>query len=105
MSLIKTGKTVDVKDQVLTVSASHSSVVIGHRDQIVNRRAVVGIDDVGRHVQTPGGKFHVRVQLVTPVAIVREPLQADDQQGREGPKVEFLRCLLVLLAFGAVPGR
>jgi hypothetical protein len=49
------------------------------------------------------GKVDKRVDLVAPVAVVGEPLEMDDKNLGEGPQVELLGGLLVLLAGGAVP--
>jgi hypothetical protein len=87
----------------LTMSAPHSSVVVGHGDEIVDRGPVVAVDDVGRHVQVLRREVDEGVQLVAPVAVVAEPLQADDQNGGKGPQVELLGGLLVLLALRTVP--
>jgi hypothetical protein len=49
------------------------------------------------------GKVDKRIDLVAPVAVVGEPLEMDDKNLGEGPEVEFLGGLLVLLAGRAVP--
>lgn len=46
----------------------------------------------------------MNVYLVPPVAVVGEPLEADDEDLRQHPEVELLGGLLVLLALGTVPG-
>ncbi len=63
------------------MSASHASVVVGDCDEIIDSWAVVCIDDVWCHVEALGGEVYVRVELVAPVAVVAEALQADDQNG------------------------
>ena len=85
------------------MSSSHPSVVIRHCDEVVDGLPVVGVDDVGRHVEAAGGELDVGVELVPPVAVVAETLQAHHEQTGKGPQVELLRRLLVLLAARAVP--
>ena len=64
---------------------------------------MVAVDDVGGHVEPLQREVDEGVQLVPPVAVVAEAFQADDQQRGEGPQVELLGRLLVLLALRAVP--
>ncbi len=85
------------------MSAAHSAVVIGDRDEVVHCPSVGRVDDVGRHVETVDGELGVGIQLVPPIAVVGEPLQADDQQCRQRPQVELLRSLLVFFTRWAVP--
>lgn len=61
------------------MAAPHSSVVIGNSNEIVNCLAVISVDDVGPHVEVLSWEVDVRVQLVSPVPVVAETLQADDQ--------------------------
>ena len=64
---------------------------------------MIGVDEVGRHVQASSWKVDEGGQLVAGVAAVAEPLEADDQDGGDGPEVELLGGLLVLLALRTVP--
>ena len=44
------------------------------------------------------------VDLVSPISVVGESLEVDDENLREAPEVELLGCLLVFLTIGTVPG-
>ena len=58
---------------------SHAAVVIRDGDQVVDGGAVVLIDHIGRHVEAAGRELDGRVELVPPVPVVAEPLEADDE--------------------------
>ena len=69
-------------NKTLTVTASHAAVMIGDGDQVVDGGAVVLIDHVGRHVETAGRELDRRIQLVPPVSVVAEALEADHEHAR-----------------------
>ena len=64
---------------------------------------MVGVDDVGRHVQVLRRKLDESVELVAPEPVVGESLQTDDQDRRQGPDVKLLRGFLRLFALRAEP--
>ena len=50
------------------------------------------------------GELNDCVNLVSPVSVVREPLEVDDQHLGQTPEVELLGGLLVFLTVWTVPG-
>lgn len=56
-------------------------------------------------IQVLDGVVHLGGDLVPPQAVVFEPLQVDDQKGREAPDVDLFHRVPVLFAFGALPFR
>lgn len=61
------------EDIQLTMSATHSTVVVGNCDEVVDGRPVVAVDDVGGHVEMLRGEVDVGVQFVAPVSRTRVP--------------------------------
>ena len=87
----------------LTMASAHASVVVGDGDEVVDGGTVVLVDHVLAHVEPVNRELDHSVKLVPPVSVVGKPLQRDDEQTGQGPKVKLLRGLLMLLAVGAVP--
>ena len=86
------------------MSSAHAAIVVRHSDQIVSGAGPVGVEQMGRHVQTPRRKLHQRVDLVAEDTGVRETLQVDDEDVGEAPEVKLFGGLLVFLAVRTVPG-
>lgn len=56
-------------------------------------------------VCAPDGKVHHCVQFVPPTSIVRESLQVNHQDARQGPQIKLFGGLLVFLTCWTVPKR
>ena len=50
-------------------------------------------------------EFYKRVNLISPVSVVRKPLEVDHKDLWQTPQVKLLGGLLVLLAVRTVPGK
>ena len=87
----------------LTVASSHSSVVVGNGNEVVDGFCVVLVDDVGSHVEASDWKFDMGVQFVSPVPVVAKSLQTYHQNGGKHPKIKLFRCLLIFLTIWTVP--
>ena len=86
------------------MTPSHAAVVVRDGDQVVDGGTVVLVDHVGGHVEAARRELDRRVQLVPPVPVVAEPLEADHEHARKRPQVELLGGLLVFLTVWTVPG-
>lgn len=87
------------------MASAHATIVVGHSDKVVNSFAVVLVDNVGSHVQICDGKVDMRIQFVSPVAVVAESLQTDHQSGRQHPQVDLFGGLLMFLTSWTVPAK